>query len=62
MPLTRKTRASGNSVVVTIPSQLAEAYNINTGDIIEILPIRKGEIKIRKYNQEIDTKQSSASS
>jgi len=48
MPLTRKTRASGSSIVVTIPSQLVEAYNINTGDTIEIIPFNNGEIIIRK--------------
>ena len=48
MPLTRKTRASGSSIVVTIPSQLVEAYDINSGDLIEIVPLENGEIKIRK--------------
>ena len=48
MPLTRKTRASGSSIVVTIPSQLVEAYGINTGDTIEIIPFNDGEIIIRK--------------
>ena len=53
MALTRKTRASGSSLVVTIPSQLVEAYNIHTGDIVEITPLKNGEIKIKKYNQEL---------
>ena len=48
MTLTRKTRASGSSIVVTIPSQLVEAYNINTGDEVEIIPLENGEIKIKK--------------
>jgi len=48
MALTRKTRASGSSIVVTIPSQIVEAYNINTGDAVEIIPIKNGEIIIRK--------------
>ena len=48
MPLTRKTRLSGKSIVVNIPSQLAEAYDINIGDEIEIIPLNHGEIKIRK--------------
>lgn len=48
MPLTRKTRISGSSIVVTIPSQLVEAYDINSGDTIEIVPLKNGEIKIRK--------------
>jgi len=50
MTLTRKTRASGSSIVVTIPSQLTEAYDIHCGDLIEITPLRNGEIKIKKTN------------
>ncbi len=50
MPLTRKTRFSGSSIVITIPSQIVEAYNINSGDLIEIKPIKNGEIRIRKIN------------
>ncbi|MCK4365365.1 MAG: AbrB/MazE/SpoVT family DNA-binding domain-containing protein [Thermoplasmatales archaeon] len=53
MTLKRKTRVSGTSIVVTIPSQIAEAYNINSGDIIEIIPYKNGEIRIKKYNQEL---------
>ena len=52
MPLTRKTRASGYSIVVTIPSQLVEAFDINNGDVVEIIPLRDGEIKIKKKNTE----------
>jgi len=52
MPLTRKTRASGSSIVVTIPSQLVEAYGINTGDTIEIIPFNNGEIIIRKMKDD----------
>jgi antitoxin component of MazEF toxin-antitoxin module len=48
MPLTRKIRASGSSSVVTIPSQLVEVYGINSGDFIEIIPLKNGEIRIRK--------------
>jgi len=48
MPLTRKTRISGSSIVVTIPSQLVKAYDISTGDEIEIIPLGNGELKIRK--------------
>jgi len=48
MVLTRKTRASGTSIVVTIPSQIVEAYNISIGDNLEIVPYKNGEIKIKK--------------
>jgi antitoxin component of MazEF toxin-antitoxin module len=50
MPLTCKTRRSGSSIVVTIPSQLVEAYGITSGDEIKIIPLKYGEIKIRKAN------------
>ena len=50
MPLTRKTRMSGSSIVITIPSQLVEAYDINIGDLVEITPIKNGEIRIKKMN------------
>jgi len=48
MPLIRKTRLSGSSIVITIPSQLVEACDIGSGDEIEIIPLGHGEIKIRK--------------
>jgi len=50
MTLTRKTRASGSSIVVTIPSQIVEAYDIRCGDSIEIIPLKDGEIKIKKID------------
>jgi len=48
MTLKRKTRVSGTSIVVTIPSQLVEAFNINSGDFVEIIPVKNGEIRIKK--------------
>lgn len=48
MPLTRKARIVGSSLVVTIPSQLAKAHDIKDGDEIEIMPIGLGEFKIKK--------------
>ena len=50
MPLPRKTRVSGSSIVITIPSQLVEAFDINSGELVEIVPLKDGEIKIRKLN------------
>ncbi len=50
MPLTRKTRDSGSSIVVTIPSQLSRAYGISSGDVLEIIPL-ENEIRIRKINK-----------
>jgi len=52
MPLTRKIRASGNSMVINIPSQLVEAYNISTGEKVQIIPLKNGEIRIKKINDE----------
>ena len=51
MPLTRKARIVGSSLVLTIPSQLAKAHDINDGDDIEIIPTGIGEFKIRKLQR-----------
>lgn len=48
MPLIRKTRVSGKSIVVAIPSQLVEAYDIGDGDELEIVPLGHGEFKVKK--------------
>jgi antitoxin component of MazEF toxin-antitoxin module len=48
MPLMRKTRIAGSSIVLTIPSQLAAAYNIQDGDMISIIPLKNGEMIIKK--------------
>ena len=55
MPLTRKTRVSGSSIVITIPSQLVEAFDINSGELVEIIPLGNGEIKIRKHDSQETT-------
>jgi len=51
MPLTRKARVVGSSLVITIPSQIAKAYDINDGDLIEIIPQEFGEFKIKKVKK-----------
>jgi hypothetical protein len=51
MPLTRKARVVGSSLVLTIPSQLAKAHDIQDGDEIEIIPMGVGEFKIRKLTK-----------
>ena len=51
MPLTRKARIVGSSLVLTIPSQLAKAHDIQDGDEIEIIPMGYGEFKIRKLKK-----------
>ena len=48
MPLTRKTRVSWRSIVLTNPSKLVEAYDIDNGVELEIMPLAPGEVKIRK--------------
>ena len=50
MPLTRKARVVGSSLVLTIPSQLAKAHDINDGDEIEIIPVDIGEFRIKKVS------------
>jgi bifunctional DNA-binding transcriptional regulator/antitoxin component of YhaV-PrlF toxin-antitoxin module len=51
MPLTRKARVVGSSLVITIPSQLAKAHDINDGDELEIIPTGIAEFKIKKVRQ-----------
>ncbi len=51
MPLTRKARIVGSSLVLTIPSQLAKAHDIKDGDEIEIIPTGLSEFKIRKVRK-----------
>ena len=51
MPLTRKARVVGSSLVITIPSQLAKAHDINDGDDLEIIPVGMGEFRIRKMKK-----------
>jgi len=52
MPLTRKTRSSGASIVITIPSQLVKAYDINSGDLVRIIPLNEEQISIKKVDRE----------
>lgn len=51
LPLTRKARVVGSSLVLTIPSQLAKAYDINGGDEIEIIPVGIGEFRMKKLKK-----------
>ena len=48
MPLIRTTKVIGRRIVLSIPSQLAEAYDIGDGDELEIIPLSHGEFKVRK--------------
>ena len=51
MPLTRKARLVGSSLVITIPSQLALANDIQDGDLLEIIPTGLAEFKIKKIKK-----------
>ena len=51
LPLTRKARVVGSSLVLTIPSQLAKAYDISDGDEIEIIPVGIGEFRMKKLKK-----------
>ena len=51
MPLTRKARVVGSSLVITIPSQLAKAHDIKDGDDLEIIPAGMGEFRIKKVKK-----------
>ena len=51
MPLTRKARVVGSSLVITIPSQIAKAHDINNGDQLEIMPLGLGEFRIKKITK-----------
>jgi bifunctional DNA-binding transcriptional regulator/antitoxin component of YhaV-PrlF toxin-antitoxin module len=51
MPLTRKARIVGSSLVITIPSQLAKAHDIQDGDELEIIPTGISEFKIKKVKK-----------
>ncbi|MEM4258131.1 MAG: AbrB/MazE/SpoVT family DNA-binding domain-containing protein [Candidatus Thermoplasmatota archaeon] len=47
MSLVRRTRRSGRSIIIALPKQLAEAYNIKQGDALEIIPFSDGELILR---------------
>ncbi len=51
LPLTRKARVVGSSLVLTIPSQIAMAHDIKDGDFLEIIPTGVGEFKIKKVKK-----------
>ncbi len=41
----------GDSLAITIPSQIAELHNIKEGDYMEFEPIGSGEFKIKKMKE-----------
>jgi len=51
MGIKRKVRQTGESLAVTIPSQIAALHGIAEGDYVEFTPIGSGELRIRKVNK-----------
>jgi hypothetical protein len=48
MGIKRKVRYCGESLGITIPSQIAEFHDIKEGDYMEFEPIGSGEFKLKK--------------
>ena len=48
MGIKRKVRMFGESLAITVPSQIAELHNIKEGDYMEFEPIGTGEFKLKK--------------
>jgi hypothetical protein len=48
MGIKRKVRMCGESMAITIPSQIAELHDIKVGDYMEFEPIGSGEFKLKK--------------
>jgi hypothetical protein len=48
MAIKRKVRMCGESMAITIPSQIAAFHNIKEGDFMVFEPIGTGEFKIKK--------------
>jgi antitoxin component of MazEF toxin-antitoxin module len=46
MPLKRKVRKTGESLAITLPSQIAELHDIHEGDYLEFTFIGTGEFSI----------------
>lgn len=44
----RKLREINGSLVVTIPKQICDLYNMKNGDMLIIEPIGVGELRLRK--------------
>jgi antitoxin component of MazEF toxin-antitoxin module len=48
MGVRRKVRMCGESMAITIPSQIAELHDIKEGDYMEFEPIGTGEFRIKR--------------
>ena len=54
MGLQRKIRRAGHSVVVTLPSQLAELADLAEGDVVEFEYLGRGALRIEKREKRGD--------
>jgi len=48
MALIRKVRKVGSSLVITIPSQIAELYEIYDGTELRVKPVERGKLILEK--------------
>ena len=53
MGIKRKVRICGESLAITIPSQIAELHDIKEGDYMEFEPIGYEEFKLKKVKERI---------
>jgi len=51
MPLIRMTRISGRRIIITLPSQIMDAYDIKNSGFLEITPFQQGEILMKKTEE-----------
>jgi hypothetical protein len=53
MPLIRKTRISGRSIIITLSSQIVDASYIKNRDFLESLSIQQAKILMKKTKGEL---------
>jgi hypothetical protein len=53
MPLIRKTRISTRSIIIiTLPHQIVDAYDITSSDFFKVVPLQQGEILMKNVEEE----------
>lgn len=52
MPTIKKLRNIGGTLVITIPKQVCDMYDLKANDKMEISPIGYGEFKIKKVDKD----------
>ncbi len=48
MKMKSKTLESGGSIVFEIPKEITKIHNFSIGENVQIIPLKDGEIKIKK--------------